>query len=265
MKIKTAITKQRNGNNTGYNRTKISGGVLTALFIIMMLCINAPAAEVKDKNAEVKNPNEARDLGAAEVVAGHLTGKKVKVDSVKFDDVLKMYRVEIKGTYFLITPDMKYAFIGDVVDIQTKKSILYAPLKVDFSSLPLQDAIKIGKGPNIIAMFMSLKCPHCHNQYKDLVKNENVTTYVFIYPGAEAVWCSPDKGKALDEAISKNGQVSNVDMKKCDVSALKRNYEFAQVKKIRSTPTLVYSDGDSTVGYIPAAKLNEILATKGNK
>jgi protein-disulfide isomerase len=220
-----------------------------------LLCASAQAA---DKDTQT-GPRGA----AAQEEAAKVLGPQVKIDKIEFVDALQMYRLEVQGNAMFITPDMHYVFIGDIIDMKTKQSIVNVPKKVDFSARPLKDAIRIGNGPHKIALFMSLRCPHCHNQYKDLVKNKKVTTYVYMYPDAGGVWCSPDRAKALDEAIQAKIIPSAGSAKDCDLSALKRNVELARSKNIRGTPTIVFSNGESSVGYINTAMLDEKLAEKG--
>lgn len=233
--------------------------IRTAVLSLLMAFILCASAQAAGKDTQNNTPGAAVQEEAAKVL-----GPQVKIDKIEFVDALQMYRMEVQGNSMFITPDLRYVFIGDIIDMKTKQSIVNVPKKVDFSALPLKDAIKVGNGPHKIAMFMSLRCPHCHNQYKDLVKNEKVTTYVYMYPtDAEGVWCSPDRAKALDEAIQTKKIPSAGGTKECDLSALKRNMDLARSKNIRGTPTIVFSNGESSVGYINTAMLNEKLAEKG--
>lgn len=231
----------------------------TALLTLLMAVFLCASAQAAGKNTQ----NSPRDVAVQEEAAKVL-GPQVKIDKIEFVDTLQMYRIEAQGNPMFITPDLRYVFIGDIIDMKTKQSIVNVPKKVDFSNLPMKDAIKVGNGPHKIAMFMSLNCPYCHKQYMDLVNNDRVTTYVYLYPmGAEGVWCSPDKTKALDEAIQTKKMSPAGSTKECDLSALKRNADLARSKNIRGTPTIVFSNGESSVGYINTAMLNEKLAEKG--
>lgn len=258
MKKRTRNTKQnsRNHNTTATNSIRIT---LMAVLFAMMCCSGAFAEKAKD-------PNNAVNIAATQGMAEKALGLKenVKIDRIKFEEELNMYRIEIRGDVLFITPDMKYVVVGDIINLQTKKSLVHMPPeKVDFSALPEKDAIKLGKGKHKIALFMSVSCPHCHHQYKDLAQNENVTAYLYLYPGAEGVWCSSDRKKALDETV-RTGKVP-AGAKSCDVSALQRNVEFAKSKKIRGVPAIVFSNGETAVGYMNTAMLNEKLLGKGNK
>lgn len=245
-------TRQKNRVNPWCN-------ILAALILMVFTITTATAAEPK-------NADKSGNIQAVTNTAHKMVGPKAEIDSVVYDENLKMYRVEIKGQFMHMTPDMKYAFLGgDVVDIEKRKSILYAPHKVEFSSMPFQDAIKIGNGRNKIAVFMSMTCPHCHHLLKDLIKKQDLTIYAFVYPmSADNVWCASNKEKALREAVEA-GKPAQTGSMKCDLMPLQRNMDYARAHGIRSTPTIIYVDGDSTVGRVNMTRLNEILAEKGYK
>lgn len=222
-----------------------------AVLLFTALCFNAQA-EDRDEPA-----------GKAADAIKKALNPKFKFDSVVFDEELQMYRVKVNNNYLFVTPNMKYAFIGDIVNVQTMRSILYSPKDTNFSALPAQDAIKMGNGPKSIALFMDVKCPHCRKQFQDLSQNRDVTTYVYLYPGADSVWCSPDRMRALGEVLG--GDTPKAAAGKCDTSAMDRNLKLARSLNIRSTPTMIYSDGSNSVGYIPPDRLRDVLAAKGKR
>jgi len=210
---------------------------------------------------------QTSDKAKVQSATKQMFGANITLDNVKFNEEIKMYQVEFKGNYMFLTPDMKYAFIGDIINVQTKQNIIQPP-QVEFSSLPVKDAVVLGSGKNKVALFMDSRCPHCHKQYNDLAKNKDITAYIYLFPSPdmEKVWCSSDKAGALDKAI--NGKSNNAtDATKCETSALTRNHALSRSFMIRSIPTIIYTDGSRTVGYVsPEAfqqKLTEVAAVKG--
>ncbi len=195
---------------------------------------------------------------------------KGAVTAVEYLGYLGLYRVTInESNYMHITPDMKYAFVGDVIDISKGQSILYTPKPANFSALPLQDSIVKGNGPYKVAVFFDMKCPYCHKLYQELAELKDVTMYVYLvaFLGpesrsmAEAILSSEDRTKTLDDVVIRKAALPSG--APGDASILERNYKLAKSLNIRSTPTLIYSDGSVSVGYQPAGKIQPILASKG--
>ena len=265
----------------------INAGIVVGLFLLLFgltahageSCGSAACAEgaktgaaagAVAKKEAVKAPVSKKE--SAKTVAAEAVLKKefpqIKIDKFEYDDTLKMYRVTINNRFMFLTPDMKYAFIGDVINVKTKQSILYAPpkpiAKTDFSKLPMGDVIKMGKGATKIALFMSITCPHCHTQFKDLEANKDITTYIYLYPGADMIWCAPDKYQALSDIINEK-KTDNKTFEKCDTSGMDRNHKLGKSMGIHSTPTMIFEDGSNNVGYLPPAAFKEQLSTKGKK
>jgi len=115
---------------------------------------------------------------------------KYKVESIKKTSYSGLYEVFMGGQ--IIYTDEKFSFLiaeGHIVDPKTKKDLTGERLedltKVDFSSLPLNSAIKIvkGDGSRKLVVFADVDCPFC----KRLEQNEfthlnNVTIYTFLFP-----------------------------------------------------------------------------------
>ncbi len=217
--------------------------ITTVVGLLAMPCINVSAG----------TPDKAMVQSAT----NKILGADITLENVKFNNEIKMYQVEFKNNYMYLTPDMKYAFIGDIINVQTRQNIIQPP-QVGFADLPSQDAVVIGTGPQKVALFMDSRCPYCHKQYNDLAKSKGITAYVYLFPGPgmEEVWCSPDKAKSLDLAINSKSK-DTIKTAKCETSALSRNHALSRSLKIRSIPTIIYADGSRTVGYMPPEKFQQ--------
>ena len=78
-------------------------------------------------------------------------------------------------------------------------------------SLPLDQAVKIGKGPKTVIEITDPDCPYCRKASEFFKKRTDVTRYVFflplaMHPEAEGkiryVFCAKDKEAAYEEAMS---------------------------------------------------------------
>ena len=77
---------------------------------------------------------------------------------------------------------------GSLIDTKSKRNLTEereAKLSaIDFSSLPLKDAITIvrGNGKRKLAVFEDPNCGYCKRFERDLAKVDNITIYLFLYP-----------------------------------------------------------------------------------
>jgi thiol:disulfide interchange protein DsbC len=129
------------------------------------------------------------------------------------DEVLRtpmpgLFEVRINGTDIFYT-DAEASFIvrGDLIDTRTKRNLTEERVDkltaIDFSDLPLADAITIvrGNGQRRVAVFEDPRCGYCKQFERNLANINNVTIYMFLYPilGEESVtmsrniWCARDK------------------------------------------------------------------------
>ncbi len=141
--------------------------------------------------ADIKKAMEAR-LGA-------------KVESVSKSGYLGLYEVYADGAIFY-TDDKVSAIVvgGQMIDAKSMKNVTDERMKkltaIRFSDLPLDRAIKQvrGDGKRVLATFEDPNCGYCKRLAKELLKLDNVTVYVFLYPilsedsvrKSKQIWCS---------------------------------------------------------------------------
>ena len=160
---------------------------------------------------------------------------------------------------------------GSLIDTKSKRNLTEereAKLSaIDFSSLPLKDAITIvrGNGKRKLAVFEDPNCGYCKRFERDLAKVDNVTIYLFLYPilgddsvvKSRNVWCSKDPAGAWAHVMSKDQALPNAN---CNTAAVERNVEFGRKFKITGTPTLIAQDGSRVPGAINTAQIEKILS-----
>jgi thiol:disulfide interchange protein DsbC len=120
-------------------------------------------------------------------------------------------------------------------------------------TLPLDKAIKIGDGKNIVIEFTDIDCPYCRKVEEFFKNREDMTRYVFLMSGGQLhprslakskeVLCSKDTAKAYKAAAT--GGLDNVtEFKGCgakdkDIDALIAEFQAAAIKMgVRGTPTM---------------------------
>jgi thiol:disulfide interchange protein DsbC len=164
-----------------------------------------------------------------------------------------------------------YLIQGNLIDTKNKRNITEereAKLSaIDFSALPLKDAITIvhGNGKRKLAVFEDPNCVYCKRFERDLAKVDNVTVYLFLLPvlgpnsveKSRNVWCAKDPAAAWTNLMQKDTQPTAA---QCNTAAIDRNLEFARKYKITGTPTLVAQDGTRVPGAIDSSKIEKLLA-----
>ena len=199
---------------------------------------------------------------------------KFKVESVIKTPYAGLYEVFMGGQ--IIYTDEKLTFLiaeGRLVDPKTKKDVTGERLdeltKVDFSSLPLDQAIKVvkGNGSRKLVVFSDVDCPFCKRlEQNELINIDNVTIYTFLYPieslhpdaanKSKLIWCASNRAKAWNDWNFNGKLPSNAGT--CEVP-LERIGELARKVGVTSTPTLIFSDGKRMLGAQPYKEIEKNL------
>lgn len=199
---------------------------------------------------------------------------KVHVQSVTKTPYGGLYEVFLDGQ--IIYTDEKFSFLiaeGRLIEPKSKRDITSERMeeltKVDFSSLPLEQAIKVvkGDGSRKLVVFSDPDCPYCKRlEQKELSDISNVTIYTFLYPleqlhpdsvnKSKAIWCAPDRAKAWQNWIL-NGQLAQGSTS-CD-TPIDKTAALASKLGISSTPTLIFANGKRMLGAYPAKDIEKAL------
>lgn len=204
---------------------------------------------------------------------------KFKVESVTKTPYAGLYEVFMGGQ--IIYTDEKLTFLiaeGHLVDPKTKKDITGERLeeltKIDFSSLPLDQAIKVvkGNGSRKLVVFSDVDCPFCKRLEQNELSNiTDVTIYTFLYPieqlhpdaanKSKAIWCASNRVKAWNDWIFNNKLPTST--AKCEVP-LEKVGELARKYGVSSTPTLFFADGRRLLGAQPYKEIEGYLQAAKN-
>lgn len=207
---------------------------------------------------------------------------KLKVQSVTKTPYSGLYEVFLDGQ--IIYTDEKFSFLiveGKVIDPASKRNLTGERLddlnKVDFSSLPLDQAIKVvkGNGSRKLVVFSDPDCPFCKRlEQRELVNITDVTIYSFLFPleqlhpdaanKSKAIWCSPDRAKAWTEWVMNNQLPKTTTT--CE-TPIEKIATLGRRLGVSSTPTLIFSDGKRMLGAYPAKEIEQALdmASKAKK
>jgi len=205
---------------------------------------------------------------------------KFKVEKVTKTPYAGLYEVFMGGQ--IIYTDEKMSFLiaeGRLVDPKTKKDLTGERLeeltKIDFSTLPLNQAIKVvkGNGSRKLVVFSDVDCPFCKRlERNELVNITDVTIYTFLYPieqlhpdaanKSKLIWCAKDRVKAWEDWILRDQLASAAGS--CDVP-LEKVGELARKVGVTSTPTLIFADGKRMLGAQPYKEIERMLASASKR
>ena len=208
------------------------------------------------------------------------TYPKVKIQSITKTPFSGLYEVFLDGQ--IIYTDESFNFLiveGRLVDPKSKRDLTAERIdeltRVDFSSLPLEKAIKVvkGNGSRKLVVFSDPDCPYCKKlEQKELSTLSDVTIYTFLYPleslhpdaanKSRAIWCAPDKGKAWQDWML-NGQLPK-NSTTCD-TPIDNVAQLGTKLGITSTPTLVFSNGKRLLGAYPAKEIEKMMGAAPRK
>ena len=200
---------------------------------------------------------------------------KFKVEKVTKTPYTGLYEVFMGGQ--IIYTDEKMSFLiaeGRLVDPKTKKDITGERLeeltRIDFSTLPLNQAIKVvkGNGSRKLVVFSDVDCPFCKRLERNELSNINdVTIYTFLYPieqlhpdaanKSKLIWCAKDRVKAWEDWILRDQLPTSAGS--CDLP-LEKIGELARKVGVTSTPTLIFSDGKRMLGAQPYKEIERMLS-----
>ena len=194
------------------------------------------------------------------------------IDEITKTPMPGLYEVRINHSDIFYT-DEKGDFLiqGSLIDTKAQQDLTEKRVEkltaIAFKDLPLKDAFTIvrGNGKRKMAVFEDPNCGYCKRFERDLVKIDNVTVHVFLYPILSAdsgeksrnIWCAKDKGKAFLDWMVKDVTPPEA---KCDAAAVARNFEFGKKARITGTPTIIFADGSRVPGALGADRVEKLLA-----
>jgi thiol:disulfide interchange protein DsbC len=205
---------------------------------------------------------------------------KFKVDKVTKTPYAGLYEVFMAGQ--IIYTDEKLTFLiaeGRLVDPKTKKDITGERLeeltRIDFNSLPLDQAIKVvkGNGSRKLVVFSDVDCPYCKRlERNELANITDVTVYTFLYPieqlhpdaanKSKLIWCANNRVKAWEDWILRDQLPSSAGS--CEVP-LEKVGQLAKKAGVTSTPTLIFADGKRMLGAQPYKEIERMLTAAAKK
>jgi thiol:disulfide interchange protein DsbC len=203
-----------------------------------------------------------------------------KIDAVSPTPVPGIFEVRFSGSEILYSDASgDHIFVNGVL-LSTRnmsnltQQSLDRALAVDFSKLPVRDAITIrqGNGERRMAVFVDPNCGFCKRFERDVATVQNVTLHIFLMPilGADSaarsrdIWCARDPARAWRAWMLENTAPPKA-ADGCDSQAVDRNVAFSRQHAINATPAVLFEDGTRRPGALPAKMVEDLLAAAAKK
>jgi len=175
----------------------------------------------------------------------------VSVDGVEKSEIDNIYEVFAGSNILYYHPKSGNILFGEMITrdfrnltVERRTSLIASVLK----SIPLDKAIKLGRGKNVVIEFVDIDCPYCRKMEDYFDKREDVTRYVYLMPLEKihpesmskslSVLCSIDRVKAYRDAMK--GLLDNAKYSSCEdknVPKLLDEYKSIAMKLgIQGTP-----------------------------
>jgi thiol:disulfide interchange protein DsbC len=223
-------------------------------------------------------PAMANEARIREALEPKLEG--VRIEGIEPSAMPGLWEVRFRtsrGVRVIYTdPAGRFVVNGNLHDLRNDRDLTAERLEqlnaIKFSSLPLEQAVKVqrGNGKRVLAMFSDPYCPACKQFEKTLQQVDDITVYVFMYPvirpelaeHSAAVWCSKDRAKAwLDLALRGERPASTPDCQ----TPIDKNVELGQGLGVNSTPTLVFRNDRRVAGGLKLSDLQQMLDASPKK
>lgn len=197
-----------------------------------------------------------------------------KPEQVRPSPVKGIYQVEVGSDALYVSADGKFAFSGDLYDVETRTNLTEAGRAgargKALAKLDERDMIifaPTGAAKHTITVFTDVECGYCrklHNEIAELNKlgvRVRYAAYPRSGPGTddwrkmETVWCAKDRKDAITRA--KQGQP--VKVANCGATPVGKQFELGEQLGVRGTPAIFTPAGDYIGGYLPPQEMVQQL------
>lgn len=256
----------------GFKNWLISAALATVFSSGLALAQQAPAtASAASESPASVAANDKAVTSDAVLQAFQKRFPGVPVAGVQPTPFMGLYEIRIGPDILYADADVKFVMQGSLIDAQSRTDLTAQRLeelnRVDFSSLPLDLAVKQvkGDGSRKIAVFEDPNCGYCKQLHATLKSVDNITVYTLLFPILSAdsadksrnIWCADDKAKVwqawmLDKVTPPKAE--------CD-APLEQLLAVGRELNVTGTPAIFFADGSRVSGALPLKALEQKLAS----
>ena len=235
----------------------------------------APAPVAAKPSPTVKEPAFAAGTPEARVRdALRALNPRIQVERIAAAPIPGFRQVIAGGQVIYVSDDGRYLFQGDLLDIANRKDLgemAMAGVREDvLATLPEADRIVFapaGAAKHTVVVLTDVECGYCRKFHSDIAEytRRGIRVEYMAFPRAGigtpdyqkmvAVWCAPDRRKALTDA--KNDRA--VPQAPCARSPVDMQYNAGLRMGLTGTPMILTDDGRMVGGYLPPDALLQRL------
>lgn len=244
--------------------------------ILAVACLFAGPMAFAQTKGDAGKGAPASGSPEAQIAARFAERSGMKPDQV-FKGPAGLFEVLVRGELYYVDPAVTFVIMGRMFDAKTREDLtqkrLDTALKVDFKTLPFDQAIKTvrGNGSRVLVTFEDPNCPYCKRLWQNMQGLNNVTIYTFLMPilsqdsqdKSKAIWCSKNRAAAWDDYMVQ-GKAPAAAAADCK-TPLEQNVTMGRDFGINGTPTIVFADGSRGAGAMPVDAIEQRLASAAKK
>lgn len=201
---------------------------------------------------------------------------QVPFESMTPTEIPGLYEVVSGQNVFYYYPDKDLILTGELVgkDLKSRTAerkqalaaVVAAKAVKAAKELPLEKAVKVGEGKQVVIEFTDPDCPYCRKASEYFTKRSDVTRYVFFaplaHPGAikkiEYILSAPNKAEAYDAMMLGQEIPASAKPASAEVKQLAQEH-LALAKKLGIQGTPTFFVGDQQVIGADTQKLDQLL------
>jgi thiol:disulfide interchange protein DsbC len=251
--------------------------------ISLSACAQAPGGSVLQAPAAATAPAKpaapkpaAGTADARALAAVRALNPQVEVERVAAAPIPGFREAIVAGQVVYVSDDGRYLFLpgsgGALFDVTAKKNLsedaMAAVRKQLLETIPTSERIVFSpaKPKYTVTVFTDVECGYCRKLHSEIAEynRQGIAIEYLAFPrmglGSDdyrkmvAVWCAPDRRKALTAAKNDHGPTKG-DCK----SSVNQQYDVGQRVGLTGTPMILTREGVQLGGYIPPAALREAL------
>lgn len=237
-----------------------------AVLLGMILLATSPVLHAADAKAEqIRNS-----------LAVYLPG--VTIDQIRPSAIPGLYEVSFDTRIVYVSEDGRYVVTGSLFDLEHQQDLTKPRLR----ELRAKLIDSIGEDNMLVyepaqrryqvTVFTDIDCPYCRKLHSQMAQYlaEGIRFRYLLFPRAGknspsyhkavSVWCADDRHAAMDRAT----QGGDVPVRSC-ANPVDAHMAAAEQLAIRGTPAIVLDSGEVIPGYLPPARLLQVLKERSAK